>query len=151
MVHLIDTTVLHWILNYWHHRAQWHKTFFRRNFIAIGVTTVRITRKYTESGVNYAKKSFITLAAGVIIFSYAIEATYSNCSCCFERRKKILAAIHFFKLSSPCGVYYKIIMVIVSGDRNKIIMTIVSDLPLTLASVINYNHKWWHNVEHLRP
>jgi hypothetical protein len=43
--------------------------------------------------------------------------------------KKILAAIHFFKLSSPCGLYYKINMVTVSGDRNKIIMTIVSDLP----------------------
>ncbi len=42
--------------------GQCYKTFFRRNYVAIGVTTVNIIGKYAASGVNYALKSFIKLA-----------------------------------------------------------------------------------------
>jgi hypothetical protein len=35
---------------------------FRRIYIPIAITSVKNTEKYTASGVNYALKSFITLA-----------------------------------------------------------------------------------------
>ncbi len=41
--------------------GQCYKTFFD---IAIGITSVKIVRKYAASGVNYALKSFIILAPG---------------------------------------------------------------------------------------
>ncbi len=39
------------------------QNFFRRNYVAISVTSVEIIGKYAASGINYAKKSFIILAA----------------------------------------------------------------------------------------
>jgi len=39
-----------------------YKTFYGRNYVAIGVTSIKITRKYA---VNYAVKSFITLGTRV--------------------------------------------------------------------------------------
>ncbi len=33
-----------------------YKTFFRRNYVAIGVTSVKNLGKYAASGVNYAHK-----------------------------------------------------------------------------------------------
>jgi len=46
-----------------------------------------------------------------------------------------------------CGLYYKIIMMIVSDDCNwtlyyKFFTAIVGALPLALATVVNYDHKW---------
>ncbi len=51
-----------------------------------------------------------------------------------------------------CDLYYKNIT-LVSYDRkwtiyNNIIVIIASALPLDLASVINYDCKWWHYLEH---
>ncbi len=37
---------------------------FQCNYVAIGVTSVKIIGKYAASGVNYAPKSFIILATG---------------------------------------------------------------------------------------
>ncbi len=38
--------------------------FFRCNYVAIGVTSVKINGKYAASDVNYAQTSFIILATG---------------------------------------------------------------------------------------
>jgi hypothetical protein len=38
------------------------QNFFRRNYVAIGTTSVKIIGNYAASGVNYAFKSFIILA-----------------------------------------------------------------------------------------
>ncbi len=43
--------------------------FFWRNYIAIGVTSVKIIGKYAASGVNYAQKSFIILATVVNVWN----------------------------------------------------------------------------------
>ncbi len=34
---------------------------FWRNYVAIGVTSVKVIEKYADSGINYALKSFIIL------------------------------------------------------------------------------------------
>jgi hypothetical protein len=43
------------------------QNFFRHNFVAIGVISVKIIGKYAASGVNYALKSFIILAPGLLV------------------------------------------------------------------------------------
>jgi hypothetical protein len=50
--------------------GQSYKTFFRRNYVAIGVTSVKIIGKYTASGVNYALKSFIITVVWLFEISF---------------------------------------------------------------------------------
>jgi hypothetical protein len=44
--------------------GQYLKTFFSVLYAALGVTSVKISRKYADSGLNYIEKSFMALAAG---------------------------------------------------------------------------------------
>jgi hypothetical protein len=41
------------------------ESFFQRNYVTIGVTSVKIIGKYAASGVNYAQKSFIILVTSL--------------------------------------------------------------------------------------
>jgi hypothetical protein len=52
---------------------------FRRNYVAMSVTSVKILSEYATSGVNYAKNSFIILAteANVIILFYSVIYEFS--------------------------------------------------------------------------
>jgi hypothetical protein len=54
------------------------------------------------------------------------------------------------------GLYYKIFAIVIydgndSGQYSKITIMIISyapNLALAFSSVVNYYHKWWHNLEH---
>jgi len=46
------------------------------NYVAIGITTVKIIRKYAASGVNYALKSFILFATVVPHFLYVLNFSF---------------------------------------------------------------------------
>jgi hypothetical protein len=59
-------------------------------------------------------------------------------------------------LRSTIGLYYKSLTIVIydcidSGQYYKTMITIVSyapNLTLALSSVINYDRKWQHNLEH---
>ncbi len=47
-----------------------------------------------------------------------------------------------------CGLYYKNIFTIVSDDHKwSLYYSVIYDLHLTLASVVNYDQKWRYNLE----
>jgi hypothetical protein len=57
---------------------------------------------------------------------------------------------------TPCGLYYKSLTIVIydcidNGQYYKTMIMIVSYTPnlmLALSSVVNYDRKWQHNLEH---
>jgi len=51
--------------------GQFYKNFFRRNYVTIGIMSVKIIGKYATSGINYALKRFI-----IFTTVYSFESKY---------------------------------------------------------------------------
>jgi hypothetical protein len=55
---------------------QGYKTFFRHNYVAIGISSVKIIGKYAAIGINYALKSFMILTTGPNVVKLFTPVTY---------------------------------------------------------------------------